>query len=106
MLKRKRQLQTMHKLTWQSKNLLLKVSKLLRKLKFQPQRQRKNKLQLLNKLLVKLLLQRLKVKRMVLQMPVQPLTPLLKQRRIRQILKQTALMLRRKAPRTNQLPLT
>ena len=62
MLKRKRQLQTMRKLTWKSKNLQLKVSKLLRKLKFQPQRQRKNKLQLL------------KVKRMVLQMPMQPLT--------------------------------
>ena len=65
-------------LMWQSKNLLLQ----LRKLKFQPQRQRKNKLQLL----IKLLLQRLKVKRMVLQ--------------------KTALMLRWKAPRTNQLPLT
>ena len=29
MLKRKRQLQTMHKLTWKRKNLQLKVSKLL-----------------------------------------------------------------------------
>ena len=44
MLKRNRQLQTMRKLTWQSKNLLLQLGKLLRKLKFQPQRQRKNKL--------------------------------------------------------------
>ena len=102
MLKCKRQLQTMRKLTWKSKNLLLKVSKLLRKLKSQRQR-KEDKLQLLNRLLVKLLLQRLKVKRMVLQMPMQPITP---QRRIRHILKQTALLLQRKTPRTNQPPLT
>ena len=95
----------MRKLMWQSKNLLLKVSKLLRKLKSQRQR-KEDKLQLLNKLLVKLLLQRLKAKRMVLQMPMQPITPLLRKRKIRQILKQTALLLRRKTPRTNQPPLT
>ena len=64
MLKRKRQLQTMRmrKLMWQSKNLLLKVSKLLRKLKSQRQR-KEDKLQLLNRLLVKLLLQRRKTPR-------------------------------------------